>query len=124
MYISQADTLPSQALIDIESTSGLSATASNGVCTLNGETVPCDQLYDQFEGVIAPFLAIGAVFVLLGLLSFAFWIWMLVDIIQRGDKVKDQALWIVLMVLAGPLGSLIYFFAVRQRLVKKTQKKK
>ena len=50
----------------------------------------------------------------LGLLSFAFWIWMLVDAAQnRGLDQTERVVWIVVVALLHFLGALAYFFAGR-----------
>jgi hypothetical protein len=54
-------------------------------------------------------------FGLFGLLMLGFWIWSLVDAINnpRFDSNK-RLIWVLVIVLVGPLGSLIYLFAGRQ----------
>jgi hypothetical protein len=47
----------------------------------------------------------------------AVWVWMLVDCIQREFPPQDQnskIVWILVIVLAGWLGALIYFFVVKK----------
>jgi hypothetical protein len=48
------------------------------------------------------------------LVCFAFWLWMLIDIINR--SFKDKVLWIILMIVLGVLGSILYFFIIRRKL--------
>ncbi len=54
---------------------------------------------------------------LFALACFAFWIWMLIDCIQApeppGEK-NHRLLWILVIVFAGWIGALIYFFVVRR----------
>jgi hypothetical protein len=50
------------------------------------------------------------------LLLGAFWIWMLVDVIQR--EFENKVLWIVLIILLGVIGALLYFFIIRRVLKK------
>jgi hypothetical protein len=47
--------------------------------------------------------------------SFAFWIWMLVDCAQAPEKpgTNDRLVWILIIVLTGFIGALIYFFVIR-----------
>lgn len=45
------------------------------------------------------------------LISSAFWIWMLIDLIQR--DVPNKPLWVIVLVFTGVLGAIIYFFAIR-----------
>jgi hypothetical protein len=60
--------------------------------------------------IIAGFGLLG---MLLGLLGFAFWLWMLIDCLQR--KFKDKLIWVLVLVFLGPLGALLYFFLVKKR---------
>jgi len=55
-------------------------------------------------------------FLPLGLLGFAFWIWMLVDAAQnRGLGQDEKIIWIVVVALLHFLGALIYFFFGRPK---------
>jgi phospholipase D-like protein len=83
------------------------------------EPVMNDQAVGMFAGLVGVgfFLLIGA-FVLALL---AFWVWMLVDCIQRNFPPNEQnakIVWILVIVLAGWLGALIYFFVVKKGKVK------
>ena len=49
---------------------------------------------------------------LLGIALIAFWIWMLVDCIQR--DFKDKVLWILIILLTQTLGAIIYYFVVKR----------
>jgi hypothetical protein len=52
----------------------------------------------------------------LGLLSLAFWIWMLVDAAQnRGLSQDEKIIWIIVVALLHFLGALIYFFFGRPK---------
>ncbi|MFO1519002.1 MAG: PLDc N-terminal domain-containing protein [bacterium] len=74
---------------------------------------------DQAAGAIAGLLGIGF-FLLIGLFAvavLAFWIWMLVDCIQREFGPNEQnakVIWILVLVLAGWLGAIIYYFVVKR----------
>jgi hypothetical protein len=50
---------------------------------------------------------------LLGLLAFGFWLWMLIDCLKR--SFKDKLLWVLIMIFLGPLGSILYFFLVKNK---------
>lgn len=55
-----------------------------------------------------------------GLVLMGFWIWMLVDCAQRdfpGDN--DKLIWILVIVLTGGIGALIYYFIGRPKGTKK-----
>ncbi len=85
-------------------------------CTLNGQPVPCDQLAHQFG---AFFLGFGLFFMFLmmfclalGLAGFILTLVMIIHAAQH--EIKDRALWIVLMVVFGPVAAVIYYFAVKR----------
>lgn len=47
-----------------------------------------------------------------------FWVWMLVDCIQREFPPQDQnakIVWILVIIFAGWIGALIYFFVVKKK---------
>ena len=68
-----------------------------------------------------PFLFVTSIF-LLGLLSLAFAIWMLVDCIKRDEaEFKDKTLWTVLLAVGLVTGyslvlSVVYYFIVKKKL--------
>ena len=60
-------------------------------------------------------------FGVMALAGFAFWVWSLVDAIQRSDAEWEQAgqnklIWILILIFLGFLGALIYLFVARPRL--------
>ncbi len=64
------------------------------------------------------FMAVMGIFVLAVI---AFWIWMLIDCIQREFPPQDQnakIIWILVIIFAGWIGALIYLLVVKK--VKKT----
>ena len=63
-------------------------------------------------------LAFGGLFVfcaLLGSALSAFWIWMLIDAIER--PLKDKTVWILVIVLGSFVGAIIYYFAARKEAI-------
>ena len=53
--------------------------------------------------------------ILFGLLTTAFWIWMLVDAAKRTFKKDDEKImWILILALTGFVGALIYYFIVKR----------
>lgn len=76
-------------------------------------------------GVLVPMFFVLFFLVLITLIigGFAFWIWMLVDCVKRKFKNEnDKILWVLLIVLLGWLGALVYFFVVRMPEKKKLKK--
>ena len=69
-------------------------------------------------------MAIGLLVLLIlvvGLVGFAVWLWALIDALQRPDsdwRSADQSkiVWILVIVLVGIIGSLIYLVVARPRL--------
>lgn len=63
------------------------------------------------------FFLLLVLIVLTGLALFAFWIWMLIDCAQAPEppgESNHRLIWILVLVFAGWIGALIYFFVVRQ----------
>ena len=77
-------------------------------CTLNGKEVPCSE--------VGGFAALGfgfmAVFFIIGILFFIFWIMMIVH--AASNNIENKALWIVLIVIFQALGAIVYYFAVKR----------
>lgn len=78
-------------------------------CYLNDQEVPCEQLKGAF-GWIA---GIGLLFGLIVLVTTLFWLWMLVHAATK--PIENKVVWIILMVVFGPLVSLIYYFMVKRK---------
>ncbi|MFA6131953.1 MAG: PLD nuclease N-terminal domain-containing protein [Patescibacteria group bacterium] len=52
---------------------------------------------------------------LLGLASLAFWVWMLVDCLQRKLAENDKILWMLVIIFGNIIGALIYFFMIKNK---------
>ena len=69
-------------------------------------------------------MAIGVVFLFVlvfGVAGFAFWVWSLVDAIQRPDAEweltgQSKLLWILVLIFVGIIGSFIYLLVARPSL--------
>lgn len=69
-------------------------------------------------------MALGIFFLLFGAIAiagFVFWIWSLVDAIQRPDAEWEQAgqnklVWILVLIFVGFIGSIIYLLVARPSL--------
>jgi len=58
--------------------------------------------------------ALGGFAIIIGILILIFWIWMIVDVAKRKFKNDvERVLWILIVVLGGWLGALIYFIIIR-----------
>ena len=66
----------------------------------------------------------GVLAFIIAILVLIFWIWMIVDCAKRDFKNgTEKIIWIVVVVLAGWLGALIYFLVVRYNNPKGIMKK-
>ncbi len=68
-------------------------------------------------GIGLGFIALIGFLILLGVASFAFWVWMLIDCAQAPEPANDKnhrLTWILILVFTHWLGALLYFFLVRQ----------
>ncbi len=51
-----------------------------------------------------------------------FWIWALIDVAKREFKNKDdKTLWILIVVLTGIIGSIIYYFMIYKKYTQKNK---
>lgn len=85
------------------------AALAQTTCRVNGREVPCDELGAAAAGFGLAFVAVMG---LVGLAGMIFWILMLVHAAQH--PVENKAMWIILMVFTGIVGSLIYYFVVKR----------
>jgi hypothetical protein len=68
------------------------------------------------EAAPAVFGGLFCAFVIIGLALTAFWIWMLVDCISNEPSTgNDKVIWVLVIVLAGWIGALIYFVVRRPK---------
>lgn len=62
------------------------------------------------------FAKLGAILVVILvvlLILSIFWLWMLIDCIKR--EFKDKVMWIVLLLVLGPVGAIAYYFVVKRK---------
>lgn len=85
---------------------------AQATCTVNGEEVPC-------EGAIGGFLGLGIgifiVMAVVGIAATVFWIMMIVH--AASHPIQNKAIWIILMVLTGIIGALVYYFVVKRKFI-------
>lgn len=69
------------------------------------------------EGIaILGIMALVMLVIAVAVLSFVFWIWMVIDCAQRKFKSEnDKVVWILVIVLAGIIGAAIYYFVVKRK---------
>ena len=70
-------------------------------------------------GVVA--CVFTALLAVLALAAFAFWIWMLIDAIKNlPSEGNTKLIWILVIIFAGVMGALIYYFVQRPKNPPKT----
>ena len=65
--------------------------------------------------IFFPFMVVFMLIIAtIALLVTAFWIWMIVDCVQRKFKNDtEKIVWVLVVILASWLGALIYYFSIR-----------
>lgn len=66
-----------------------------------------------FLGIIIFF--VGAILIIM----FIFWLWMLIDCVTREMKGSDKVVWVIVIVLVGIIGAIIYYFVVKRNMDRK-----
>ena len=87
--------------------------ATGAVCKVNGQVVPCEQVWDSFKWFAGAGIGLVVVFFLVGILAFIFWLLMVIDAIKR--DIEHKPIWILVLLLSGILGAIIYYFAVKRK---------
>ncbi len=83
-------------------------------CTVNGQSVPCDQALNAVGSVLGAFGWIFGVLALLAVVGGIFWLWMLIDCLKRDfKKDADKILWALAIFFLNILGAILYFFIVK-----------
>jgi hypothetical protein len=81
-------------------------------CMLDGREVPCDPIWSMLNALGGVGSWVFLALFILGVFACIFWIWMLVDAIRRDIELKP--VWILILLLSGIIGAVIYYFAVRR----------
>lgn len=77
-------------------------------CTIDGQPASCGHVLPILGAIFIPIIII----VILGTI---FWIWMLVDVVER--PIPNKTPWVIVVVLGHLIGAAIYYFVVRRRCV-------
>ncbi len=85
---------------------------AQGKCMLNGKEVPCGELGKTVSGFLGVGFAVIGALVILGVVALVFWIMMLVHAISK--PIDQKPLWIIVLLLFGIVGAIIYYFAVKK----------
>ncbi len=75
-------------------------------------------------GFIIGFFIIWGLILTLSIALFVFWIVMLVDVVKRENWKNDseKTVWLLIVILVGWLGALIYYFIIKKEKNKKKHK--
>jgi prolipoprotein diacylglyceryltransferase len=64
--------------------------------------------------------------IIFSVVAFGFWLWMIIDLIQRNDEefgeyvnTNSKLLWILLLLFTGFIGALVYYFLIYNKYPKK-----
>src|SRR3989338_367809 len=89
--------LPSLVHAQVYQTDDVTSSAGSGAAALGG-------------------LVFIGIMLVVGLAVFVFWLMMLIDVIRREfPNQNDKILWLVLIIIFGILGAIIYYFAGRSK---------
>jgi len=67
-------------------------------------------------GVMGLFFLVWAIMMIAGILLTIFWIFMIVDVVQRKFKNdSDRLVWILIVVLANWIGAAVYYFVIKRK---------
>ena len=64
-----------------------------------------------FLGFLGFALIVQVFLAIIGLMLFAFWLWMLITVVTTEPEGSDKIVWTLVVVFTGPIGAAIYFFA-------------
>lgn len=88
---------------------------SAGKCTVNGQQVPCEEAGRQIKSFLGWGLGFFAFSAAVGIAITVFWITMIVH--AASHQIENKAMWIILMVFTGIIGTLTYYFVVKRKFV-------
>jgi hypothetical protein len=103
VIIANGQTYPSNTTTVATSTSN---------CTVNGQPVPCGQLFKSIGWFAGIGFGLIILFIVISILCLIFWIFMLVDAIKK--PIQHKPLWIIILLLFGIIGAIVYYFAVKR----------
>lgn len=84
-------------------------------CRLNGEVVDCSEI----SGFLWAGFGFLGVILVIGLIMGIFWLWMLIHAISH--NIENKAIWILIILVTGPIGALIYYIAIKKNLAIESQ---
>jgi len=95
------------------------AQSFNSFVTLAQSTTQTIDAGEAAAGAAAVGIGFMCCFGLFALVLFAFWLWMLIDCCTKTfPEENDKIMWVLIIVLVGPIGAAVYFFVGRPKGVK------
>ncbi len=82
-------------------------------CVVDGEMTVCP---DTFSFILWPLIVVLA----FSMLTFIFWLWMLIDAIK--NQKEDKVMWILLLIFLNFLGAILYYFIAKRKEIKSIDK--
>jgi len=64
------------------------------------------------------FFALMGIWIAVFVAAFIFWLWMLIDLLQR-KKMDDKLIWALILIFLNILGAILYYFLVKAKDKKK-----
>lgn len=90
-----------------------SAALAKSQCIVNGKEVPCSELGKGLGIFVGMGLGVIAIIFIIGIFLTIFWILMLIDCVRR--EVEYKPVWILVLLLTGCIGAVVYYFAIKRR---------
>ena len=84
-------------------------------CTVNGESVDCDQAMKEVGWFLKAGLWVMTGFGVVSFVGFVFWLMMLVH--ACSNNIPNKVLWIVLLFLFGIIAAIVYYFVIKRHCV-------
>lgn len=80
------------------------------------DTGAADAAVAGFSGIM---IVVWCCVAIIGIAFLALWVWMLIDVIKRTEaELPDKTMWIIIIILLGSLGALVYYFVKKRPLDK------
>ena len=75
-----------------------------------------EALLSLFAGLIVFIWLLGLLMMIAGIAALLFWIMMIVDVAKREfKKQNDKIAWVLVVVLAGFIGAVVYYFVIKKK---------
>ncbi len=82
-------------------------------CTVNGVEAPCPEGLKVAGWAVAGFGIFAIGMLVVSIAAFVFWLMMIIHAASK--PIENKPLWIVLIVLTGIIGAIVYYFVVKRK---------